>query len=129
MKLFITTPSKNIAQEEVDEIYATGPKGEFGILPSHANYVTPLATGPLFYKKGDKKHSFFVSGGYLSVADNHVYVLGDFIEKGEDIPLAEARAHLESLSKKLAQETLEPEQFAQLLVERDREAGRVAAAS
>ncbi len=129
MKIEIVTPYKHIATDETDEVYATGPKGEFGVLPGHAHYVTPLVAGRLYYLKGGKRHTFVVEGGFLEVFQEKVQVLADEVEKAENIDLGKAKAELEKLENQLGQESLESEEFQKKLRHRDREMARVQVAS
>ncbi len=129
MKIEIVTPYQNIASDEADEVYAVGPKGEFGVLPGHAHYVTPLTTGRLYYRKGGKRLAFVVEGGFLEVFEEKVIVMADRVERLEDIDLAKAKQELEKVEKQLSQGTLEPEQYDRLQRERLVEQARVQAAS
>jgi len=125
MKIEIVTPYQNIASDEADEVYAVGPKGEFGILPGHAHYITPLATGRLYYRKGGKRFAFVVEGGFLEVHEEKVIVMADHVERAEDLDLTKSKQELEKLEKQLSQGTLEPEQYEQLQRQRLKEQARV----
>jgi F-type H+-transporting ATPase subunit epsilon len=125
MKIRIVTPSKNILEDEAEEVYALGPKGEFGILSGHAHYVSPLAVGRLFYEKGGKRQQFVVAGGYLEVLEDTVLVLADEVEAVEQIDLKASRHALEEVEKSLAAGVLEPGEFQELLEKRDLEQARV----
>jgi F-type H+-transporting ATPase subunit epsilon len=129
MKIEIVTPYQHIATDEAEEIYAVGPKGEFGILPGHAHYVTPLETGRLFYRKGGKRHAFVVQGGLLEVFDEKVLVMADHVEKAEAIDLPQAKQELDKVEKALAQGNVEAEDYLKLQSHRLKEQARVQAAS
>jgi F-type H+-transporting ATPase subunit epsilon len=129
MKIEIVTPYQQIVNDEADEVYAMGPKGEFGILPGHAHYVTPLMTGRLFYQKNGKKHAYVVDGGFMEVYHEKVQVLADEVEKADHIDLSKAKQELEQLERQLGQESLEPEEFQNKLKHRDREIARIQVAS
>ncbi|MBI5827213.1 MAG: hypothetical protein HZB22_05760 [Deltaproteobacteria bacterium] len=45
--LEIVTPSRRILSREVDSFTAINGKGEFGILPSHTQYLTILKPGEI----------------------------------------------------------------------------------
>lgn len=129
MKIEIVTPYQNIASDEAEELYAVGPRGEFGILPGHAHYVTPLEIGRLYYKKGGKRFSFVIEGGFLEVFDEKVIVLADHAERAEDLDLGLAKQELDKLEKQLGQGSLEAEEFQALQNRRAKEQARVQAAS
>lgn len=125
MKIEIVTPEKNVVSDDADEVYAVGPKGEFGILPGHAHYVTPLTIGRLYYRTGGERHAFVVQGGYLEVVGEKVLVVADEVELAEEIDRNASEKHLHELEKKLGSETMEPEEFARLTAQRDREMARL----
>ncbi|HEX5032916.1 MAG TPA: ATP synthase F1 subunit epsilon [bacterium] len=129
MKIEIVTPYQHIVSDEAEELYAVGPKGEFGILPGHAHYVTPLETGRLFYRKGGKRHAFVVQGGFLEAYEEKILVMADHVEKAENIDLPQAKQELEKLEKQLAQGSIEGEDFNKLQSHRLKEQVRVQAAS
>jgi F-type H+-transporting ATPase subunit epsilon len=131
MKIEIVTPYQHLVSDEAEEVYAVGPKGEFGVLPGHAHYITPLAIGRLSYTKQGVKHVFVVAGGFLEVHGEQVTVLADEVEKPGDINAARARAELGRLEEKLAKEPMDPEEFQKTLAHRQKEEARlqVAAAS
>ncbi|MFO1463018.1 MAG: ATP synthase F1 subunit epsilon [bacterium] len=129
MKIEIVTPYQHIASDEAEELYAVGPRGEFGVLPGHAHYVTPLETGRLFYRKGGKRHAFVVEGGFLEVFEEKAVVMADHVERAEDIDLAKSKQELDKYEKQLAQGTLEPDQYERLQRQRLKEQVRVQAAS
>jgi len=129
MKIEIVTPYQNIASDEAEEVYAVGPKGEFGVLPGHAHYVTPLATGRLYYRKGGKRLTFVVEGGFIEVFEEKVIVMADHVERLEDIDPTLAKQDLEKIEKQLSQGTLEPEQYQKLQRQRVLEQARVQATS
>lgn len=129
MQIQIVTPEKNVISGEADEVYAYGPKGEFGILPGHAHYVTPLETGRLIYRRGGERYAFVVQGGYLEVFQEKVLILVDQVEAAESIDRAASQKNLAEIESRLGTETLEPELFAQLVAQREIEAARLMALS
>ncbi len=129
MKLEIVTPSKQVLSDEADQVYAVGPKGEFGILPGHAHYVTPLGTGTLHLTQAGQTKTFMVSGGFLEVLQEQVFVLADRVESAEEINLSENQNRLAELEKKLGTDIFEAEEFQNLLAERDLAQARINAVS
>lgn len=125
MKIQIVTPEKHVVSDEADEVYVVGPKGEYGVLPGHAHYVTPLGIGRLYYRKGGERHAFVAVGGFMEVFEETVYIMADEIEKAEGIDRQASRTQLAELEKKLAHEELDEQAYAQTLAERDKAQARL----
>ncbi len=88
----ILTPSRILAQEQVDELNVPGELGYLGILPGHTALLTKLGQGELMYRQDEQRHYLALFGGYMEVRDDQVSVLADAAEKAEEIdrPRAEA---------------------------------------
>ncbi len=129
MKLKILTPAQQITATEAEEIVAYGPKGEFGILPGHAHFVTPLAVGRLVFTQAGARHAYLVAGGYMEVLDDEVVVAADQVETAKQIATEPTRTRLGELEKKLGGDTLTPEEFATLTTERDLQQARLSVVS
>jgi F-type H+-transporting ATPase subunit epsilon len=127
MKIELLTPYQKIVSDSAEEVYAVGPKGEFGILPGHAHYVTPLQIGRLYYRHQGKAVSFIVEGGFLEVFQETVFVFADKVERAGEITPAQAKQHLEEIEKQLGQGGLEGEPFQHLLQQQTRAQARLVA--
>ena len=91
LRLEIITAERIVLTEEmVESVRVPGADGVVGILPRHAPLMTTLAPGELIMRKGEEEESFFVTGGFLEVRDNHVAVLADASERAEEIDIARA---------------------------------------
>jgi F-type H+-transporting ATPase subunit epsilon len=101
LKIVIMTPQRQILSEEVDEITASGTLGEFGVLPSHASFLTSLKIGELSYKKGGSVYYLAVNAGYFEVVNDTVTVLVDSAERAEEIDLDRAKKAMEQTEEKL----------------------------
>lgn len=77
LKLTIVTPEKPIVSDEVDEVTLPGIAGEFGVLPDHTTFLTPLSSGRLSFRKGTEVRGCQISGGFCEVRSNEVSVLAD----------------------------------------------------
>jgi F-type H+-transporting ATPase subunit epsilon len=107
----ITAEGVVLTDEAVESVQVPASEGMVGILPRHAPLMTTLAPGELLMRKGDEEESFFVTGGFLEVRDNHVAVLADASERAEEIDIARAEE-----ARKRAEATLgEKKDRAQLL--------------
>ena len=81
MRLLLVTPAREVLDAEVEEVYAPGVLGEFGVLPQHATFLTALDTGKLRYRTGGKDHYLEVSGGVCEVLGDTVTILADTAEE------------------------------------------------
>jgi len=88
----LLSPARVMARVSAGKIIVPGINGELGILPGHAALVSELGVGVLTLAGGDIKEgqSYFVAGGYVEVAGDHVTVLVDVVEKREEINLDRA---------------------------------------
>jgi len=101
LNLKIITPQKVLLEEEVDAVYSTSTDGQFGILPDHISYMTPLDVGVTEYIKDNKKEFICTIGGILQVKDNIVMILSDNAELGEQIDVTRANAAKERAETRL----------------------------
>ena len=93
--LSIVTPEKVIFDGQVESMIAPGTIGYLEILSHHAPIVTTLQAGELTIKTGDTKQYYAISGGFLEVSQNQATVLGEAIEKAEEIDTNRAEATIE----------------------------------
>ncbi|MCP5467760.1 MAG: ATP synthase F1 subunit epsilon [Deltaproteobacteria bacterium] len=127
MKLQIVTPEAKVYEGEAEELYAYGPKGEFGVLPGHVFYVSSLEIGRLYFRKGSEKRAYVVDGGFLVADQDSVQVLADKVELADQLNKAEVEKRLADLDKRLTQEDVSPEDFDKLFNERQYEEARLSA--
>ncbi len=92
MRLQLVTPNRQVLDTEIEEVYAPGTQGEFGVLPQHVNFLTSLDTGALRYRTDGKDHWVAVSGGVAEVLADGVTILADSAELAEEIDLDAAKA-------------------------------------
>ena len=97
----ILTPSRILAQEQVDELNVPGELGYLGILPGHTVLLTNLGQGVLMYRKGEQRHYLALFGGYMEVRDDHVTVLADIAERAEEIDRSRAEAARDRAEQRL----------------------------
>lgn len=92
LKIEILSPARVMARVTADRINVPGVNGTLGILPGHAALVSELGVGELTVAGGElaAEQVYFVAGGYVEVAGNHVTVLVDVIEKREEIDTGRA---------------------------------------
>jgi F-type H+-transporting ATPase subunit epsilon len=76
-----------------------------GVLHNHAPLLTTLETGVLSYKKSGQEqemHFLAVDNGLMEINNNHVLVLVQSAEKGEDIDVPRAECALARAKERLA---------------------------
>ncbi|HDN27836.1 MAG TPA: F0F1 ATP synthase subunit epsilon [Thioploca sp.] len=89
-------------------VIAPAMQGEVGIMPRHAQYITPLSEGAVRLKiDDDHEESFYISGGLLEVQPHKVTVLSDAALRAYDI---DEKAALEA--KQRAEKRLSDKQAA-----------------
>lgn len=102
MRLLLVTPERQLLDTDIEEVYAPGVLGQFGVLPEHVNFLTALGTGELRYRTKGADHYVAVSGGILEVLDDVVTVLADSAEFAEEIDVARAHQAEERIKHAMA---------------------------
>lgn len=97
----IVTPSRILAQEQVEEVNIPGERGYLGILPGHVALLTKLGQGELMYRKGEQRQYLALFGGYMEVRDDHVTVLADVAESAAEIDRARAESARDRAEQRL----------------------------
>jgi F-type H+-transporting ATPase subunit epsilon len=105
-KLFleVVTPEKVLASLEVDTVIAPGTEGEFGVLPSHINFLSGIVPGELRYNAGNKWEYMCVTAGFAEVSGDRVSILVDSAEKAIDIDQARALSAMDRAKERLAKD-------------------------
>jgi len=101
MRLQIVTPDKAVLDQEVEEVYAPGTNGEFGILPQHITFLTSLDVGVLRYRAEGKDDFVAISGGLTEVLDDSITVLADAAERRHEIDVDRARVAEEAANREM----------------------------
>ena len=96
MHLLVVTPDRQVLDAEVEEIYAPGLSGQFGVLPKHVSFVTALVPGEIRYMA--------VSGGVCEVSGDTVTILADTAEPASEIDLDRAIAAEKRAAERLPRE-------------------------
>jgi F-type H+-transporting ATPase subunit epsilon len=103
LQLEVVTPDRLVLSESVDIVMAIGSLGEFGILPNHVPFLSPLMAGELRYRKDNQLDYMVVTGGFVEVSQNKVTVLAEAAERAREIDLDRAKRAKERAEKRLAQ--------------------------
>ncbi len=101
--LEVVTPTGPVISEDVDIVTAPGVDGEFGILASHAPFLSTIRTGTLSYTKDKSTRYLMVSGGFSEVSNNKATFLVESAEHGIDVDVTRAMSAKERAEKRIAQ--------------------------
>lgn len=74
MTLKILLPERVVLSETVDKVVAESPRGSFGLLPRHVDYVAPLVPGILSYTQAEEESFVAVDEGVLMKCGEEVLV-------------------------------------------------------
>jgi F-type H+-transporting ATPase subunit epsilon len=102
LQLEVVTPDRLVLSEAVDIVMAIGSLGEFGILPNHVPFLSPLMAGELRYRKDNQLDYMVITGGFVEVSQNKVTVLAEAAERAREIDLDRAKRARERAEKRLA---------------------------
>ncbi|HUY38076.1 MAG TPA: ATP synthase F1 subunit epsilon [Candidatus Binataceae bacterium] len=101
--LQLVTPTGVVFEGEVEEVTATGPLGQFGVLAEHINFITSLLPGALEIKRvGGATEIWVISGGLAEVKDGAMTVLASGAEAPSSIDRAAAAADEQAADQKIA---------------------------
>ena len=74
----VVSPEKRVWSGEATMVSARTLEGDIGILPDHAPLLGVLVDGTVSIKATDgTSHDFPLNGGFISVSNNRVSVLGE----------------------------------------------------
>lgn len=102
LHLKITTHERVVFDSDVEEIYAKGVQGEFGILPNHVPFMSALEIGVAKIIVDGKPQLFTIMGGIFQLKDNEALILTQLAERAEEIDVERAKE-----ARKRAEERLE----------------------
>ena len=90
LHLKITTNEKVVFDNDVKEIYLKGCQGEFGILPNHIPFMTPLEIGVTKVVMEKETRVFTTMGGIFQLKDNEALILTQTAEDANEIDVQRA---------------------------------------
>ncbi len=100
-RLEIITPERIVFQGEVEEVYAPGWEGEFGVLRGHEPYLIILKIGEMRFRQGDTWQYAAISGGFCEIDYDSMRILAEACELSFEIDVERAKR-----AKKRAEEKL-----------------------
>ena len=117
MKMTLVTPEKRILTgADVESVTVPAYRGELNILEGHTPLVTTLDTGIMRWKvKGSDRFQYAViSWGYCEVYPNGIDILAETADLPEDVNLTDAQSFIEKAKARLAAESLNDADYADL---------------
>ena len=82
----IVTPERQLLSQQADMVLLPGAAGQMGVMKGHVPLLTTLAEGEIVITlNGEEVEALAVSGGLAEVRPDHVTVLADTAERGEEI--------------------------------------------
>ena len=102
--LSIVTPDGEWYREPVDAVVLPGSEGDFGVLPSHERFITPLRIGAIEVRSrdGDRLYAA-IANGFADVRGNEVTVMVESCEFAHEIDVARAELARDRAEQGLAE--------------------------
>jgi F-type H+-transporting ATPase subunit epsilon len=86
LELEIITSHDVLLRAEIKDLYIPAFLGEAGVLSHHLPYLSLLKAGEISYLDLEGTRHYLYSGeGFLEVRDNHIALIIDAFERGEDL--------------------------------------------
>ncbi len=114
VNLKIISHNQDIFSGMTHGVYLPTPQGRIGILDSHENLISELGLGVVKIIMDDGDHEIFINGGVVEVKNNEIIILAAHASKPDNIIKAEIEEAIELAKKKLAEQTLAPDELAKL---------------
>lgn len=94
-ELEIATPDRLLVREPAIRAQVPCKNGYIGVLPDHAALLSELGIGALTYvNPQDHRFSIAIKHGFVEILDNHVRILADTAEPGNEIDTLQAEKDL-----------------------------------
>jgi F-type H+-transporting ATPase subunit epsilon len=104
LHLEIVTPDSTVLSEDVEYVGVPGAVGQFGVMRHHIPFLSALAIGSLYFRKGGSNTYVFLSGGFAEVTPDSVSILAESAERAEEIDTQRARQAKERAEERLRQQ-------------------------
>lgn len=124
----LLTPHKKLVSDEtIDELFVPGFAGQLDVLENHANFVTPIQTGVVRWRKGSVWTKAVVSTGLLEIFDGTASVMADVSELENEIDVQRAQTAAAKAKQKIEEGGLDDENFRKYQLKLARAMARVEA--
>jgi len=90
LELVIVTPQGEAFREDVESVVLPGSEGDFGVLPAHEHFLTPLRIGAAEIRTGREGLVAALADGFAQVSGDAVTVMVESCELADDIDVARA---------------------------------------
>ncbi|MQA05351.1 MAG: F0F1 ATP synthase subunit epsilon [Streptosporangiales bacterium] len=94
----LVSPERKVWSGDAHMVVAKTTDGDIGVLPNHVPVLGTFAEGSVLRVLDEQNNELLraaVHGGFLSVADNHVSVLAESAELGDEVDVEAARSAYE----------------------------------
>ncbi len=89
----IVTPERLLVSQQADMVLLPGAAGQMGVMAGHVPLLTTLDAGEIVLTlDGEEVEVLAVGGGLAEVRPDHVTILADTAERGEEIDEVRAEA-------------------------------------
>lgn len=96
MHVELVAPDREVWSGDAEMVIARTAEGEIGVMAGHQPLLGVLVEGTVRIKRsGESELVAAVHGGFLSVSDRGVAVLGELVELAEEIDTSRARQALD----------------------------------
>lgn len=102
-QLTIVTPQGEAYHGEADRVVLPGSEGDFGVLPDHERFLTPLRVGEVEITSGGETLYAAIADGFAEVQGEQVAVLVESCELAANIDVARAEHARDRAEQQLAQ--------------------------
>ena len=122
IQIEIVTPTAIAFNATASEVQAPGFLGEFGVLPSHTQFLSVVKAGVVSISAQDGTKRFIVGRGFAEAGPDRLTLLTELCETTENVDKGAAQALLDESEKVMA--TADPNSGEWLSAERDAELAR-----
>ena len=102
-ELSIVTPQGESYQGSVESVVLPGSEGDFGGLPAHERFLTPLRIGAVEIRTGAETLYAAIADGFAEVGEGRVVVLVEGCELAHEIDVARAELDRDRAREGLAE--------------------------
>ncbi len=115
-ELEIATPDRLLVRDHAVRAQIPCKDGYIGVLPEHAPLLSEIGIGVLSYvTPQDVRYCLAIKQGFVEVLDNHVRVLADMAERGNEIDTTQAQRDLEKAQQEMTNPVIDMDIAAALI--------------
>ncbi len=99
----LVSPTRLLFSGEVDQVDVPGSEGDFGVLPSHAPFITTLKPGILTIKEGGATRQLYVRDGFAEVNASGLTILTEFAVPVEELAAGQIAEEIAAAEERLTE--------------------------